>query len=131
MYVLGSLVREYRYGRQAARWAVFIAAAIFFLSLSSVAHALTVSPARLEVTGDPGRTISGDFLLMNEQKEQKTFYSSFENFEAQGESGSPNFIPGQDGLATWIDAPAQVILGPGEQRVIPFSVSIPTGAEPG
>jgi hypothetical protein len=95
------------------------------------AEALTLSPVREEVSGDPGQTISGEVTLFNEQKEKKTFYSSFENFEAQGENGSPNFIPGKVGLATWIKTQEKIELGPEERKSIPFTINIPSSAESG
>lgn len=95
------------------------------------ALALTVSPIKLELQGDPGKTVNSEFLLLNEQKEEKTLYASFENFEAQGETGAPNFIPGKEGLAVWITAPAQITLKPAEQKTVSFSIQIPEDAEPG
>ncbi len=98
---------------------------------ATTALALTVSPVRVELTGDPGQTVKGEIILLNEQKEAKTFYSSFENFEAKGETGTPNFVPGKDGLATWIQALNQVTLAAQEKKTIPFTVQIPKNADPG
>ncbi len=95
------------------------------------ARALTVSPPKIEITGDPGKTISGSFLLINEQDSTKKFYTTFENFEAQGESGTPKFTPGTTGLGSWMHAVATVVIAPGEQKDIPFTISIPKNAEPG
>ncbi len=95
------------------------------------AFALTVSPIKLELSGDPGKVVSGEFYLLNEQNEEKTFYASFENFEAQGETGTPNFTPGTEGLATWITAPTQITLKPAEQKTVALSIQVPAGAEPG
>lgn len=97
----------------------------------SPAFALTVSPARIELTGEPGTTIGGEINLFNEQDEQKTFYVSSENFEAQGESGAPNFVPGTEGLATWIDATQNITLPAGATETVPFSITIPSDARPG
>ena len=113
----------------------FIFAIILFLIAGVVftnqALALTVSPIKLELSGDPGKAVNGEFLLLNEQKEEKTFYASFENFEAQGETGAPNFVPGKEGLATWITAPARITLKPAEQKTVSFSIQIPKDADPG
>lgn len=98
------------------------------------ALALTVSPVRAEFAGDPGQTLAGEIILFNEQreiKESKTFYSSFVNFEAQGESGTPFFTTSAADLATWIKAPRQAILKPGETKTIPYTIEIPKNAEPG
>lgn len=104
---------------------------VFGLAIPGRADALTVSPARLELAGDPGTTISGEFLLINEQEETKTFYSSAENFEAQGETGTPNFTSGNTGLASWIQVMPEVTLTKGEQKKIPFTVTIPKDADAG
>lgn len=68
---------------------------------------------------------------MNEQAEAKTFYSSFENFEANGDTGTPNFVPGKEGLAGWMATDASVILNPGEEKTIPFTIRVPSNARPG
>ncbi len=101
------------------------------LSSIPVVFALTVSPAKLEISGDPGQTVSGEFKITNEQQETKTFYASFENFESSGETGVPSFIGANGGLATWIRTESKVTLNPGESKAIPFSVVIPKNTEPG
>ena len=93
--------------------------------------ALTVSPPKMELTGDPGQIIAGWFDLFNEQDTVKIFYSSFENFEARGETGNPYFLPSTTGLATWITTSESITLEPGEREKIPFSISIPENVEPG
>jgi len=92
---------------------------------------MTVSPSRLEISGEPGQTLEGEILLLNEQLETKTFYTTFENFEAQGESGTPNFLPGSEGLASWLSGEEQVILNTNEQKKYFFKIKIPANAEPG
>lgn len=98
---------------------------VFFVS------ALTISPARIEIAGDPGETIEGEYLLQNEQKETKTFYWTAENFESQGDTGAPKFIGAQEGLATWIDSSKQVTLQPGQEVKLKYKITIPADAEPG
>jgi len=93
--------------------------------------AMTVSPVRLELSGDPGTTVGGFFKVINEENETKTLYTSFENFEAMGETGSPNFVKANEGLATWLNAPKEITVGPGESKVVDFAVTIPATAEPG
>ena len=127
---------------QANSWRKFILnkplltgfATIFVLGgllLSSTASALTVSPVKLEISGDPGEIVKGEILLKNEKEGTKTFYSSFENFEATGETGTPTFIPAKEGLGTWIEAAPQITLEPGEQKKVPYTISIPEDADPG
>lgn len=130
---------------------MFIKRSLNFLFALSVAlgmvgsvpsvEALTVSPVKLELRGDPGTTIGSDFMLINEQDEIQTFYVSFANFEAQGESGTPQFVESGKDLATWINlVPSgenteevlnMVSLAPGASQKIYFEVNIPADASPG
>ncbi len=111
-------------------WGVIIGGLILAIPLFQ-AKAMTVSPVRVELSGDPGQTVGGFFKIINEEQEAKTLYTLFENFEAMGETGSPSFKPGKDGLASWLSAPQEVVVGPGETKTIDFSVNIPASAEPG
>ncbi|MCK4454216.1 hypothetical protein KAU51_02620 [Candidatus Parcubacteria bacterium] len=112
----------------------FIFATIFILVglfLSSTVFALTVSPVRIEITSDPGEIVKGEILLINEHKGTKTFYSSFENFEATGETGAPTFVPTEEGLATWIEIAPQVTLDTEEKKEVSFTIKIPQNADSG
>lgn len=97
--------------------------------------ALTVSPVKLELRGDPGVTVGGTFQLMNEQDSTLTFYVSYANFEAEGETGVPHFTEGSEDLATWIrlvpNEMNSVTLEPGQTMDIPYEVLIPEDAAPG
>ncbi len=104
---------------------------IIGVGIATPAFALTVSPARVEITGDPGATLQGEIELFNEQEGTRTFFTSFENFEPSGDSGAPHFIGAKDGLATWIQSDSKVILESGKRSVVPFSITIPQNAEPG
>jgi len=109
-----------------------ILGSIFFMGYPlSRASAITVSPVRLEVSGDPGQTLKGDLILINEQSMPQKFYSSYANFESRGSSGTPYFVPATQGLGTWITVPAEVDLQPGQQENVPFAITIPSGASPG
>lgn len=104
------------------------------LSISGIplsVSALTVSPARVEITGDPGTTIYGEIEVFNEQEGTKTFFTSFENFEPSGDSGAPRFVGAKDGLATWLKAEDTLVLDSAKSKIVPFSITIPQNAEPG
>jgi hypothetical protein len=104
----------------------------FLVVFPYTTHALTISPARVELESDPGTTIGGDFILINEQKETKTFYASYENFSAQGETGVPSFSNENVGLAAWLSVPQETItLAPGEAKKVSFTIDIPNEAKPG
>lgn len=99
--------------------------------IASPAFALTVSPARVEITGDPGTTLQGEIELFNEQDGTRTFFTTFENFEPSGDSGAPRFIGAKEGLATWIQSENKVFLESGVRVKVPYSIAIPANAEPG
>lgn len=103
--------------------------------LQTATEALTVSPVKLELRGDPGATVGGTFQLINEQSETLTFYVSFANFEAEGEDGVPHFVDSSTGLATWMrlvpNELSSVTLEPGKSVDVPYEVLIPADAQPG
>lgn len=101
------------------------------LGLASPVFALTISPAKFEIIGDPGQTLAGEIDLYNEQEGSKTFFSSFENFEPKGDTGSPYFVGAKSGLATWLRADEKITVRSQERVKVPFSITIPKDAEPG
>lgn len=104
---------------------------LFFWSVAFPVFGLTVSPAKIEITGDPGQTITGEIELFNEESTEKTFFISFENFEPRGDSGAPYFIGAKDGLATWISVQDKITVSPGERIPVSYSVDIPKDTKPG
>lgn len=103
-----------------------------FLQVLPQAQALTLSPPRLEVTGEPGQLLEGTLEIYNEELEERTFYISSQNFEARGETGSPFFLPNDGtGLASWISSGETVTLGARERAKFPYSIQVPQTAEPG
>lgn len=104
--------------------------ACFFIA-TPAASALTISPVKIEVAGDPGQTLRGELELLNEQAQVKTFFSSFENFEPSGDTGSPKFIGSEGGLATWLGTQSDVTVATGETVKVPYTITIPTDAEAG
>ena len=94
-------------------------------------NAMTITPVRYEIQGDPGQNLSKDIIIINEESVPVTYYSSFANFEAQGETGSASFVDPIDDIGTWIQTENSVALLPGEQKTVSFTISIPDNAEPG
>jgi hypothetical protein len=95
------------------------------------ALALTISPVRVEITGNPGQTLRGEMEILNEQTELKTFFSSYENFEPSGDTGSPRFVGNTGNLSTWMQTTERIDIAPNETQIIPFTITIPADAEPG
>lgn len=116
---------------------ISLAAGIFFVSLSFLsifafqAQAITVSPPRLELSGDPGSSISGEIKVTNDSNSAVTYYTQVENFEASDESGNPNFVTTREGLATWVNVADSISVKAGDQVSLPFSIQIPRGTDPG
>lgn len=112
-----------------------VSLAVLFFAMALImpyrAMALTISPVKIEVTGDPGQTLTGDLELYNEQADQETLYSSTDNFEARGETGVPFFLSEKTGLASWIKTDDKVILKSKETKKIAYTITIPKNAEPG
>lgn len=111
----------------------FLIITSFFLLFifSHKAQALTITPIRIEVNGDPGKTLSAKITLINEKDTPETLYSSYANFEAQGETGEPSFVNPKEGLGTWITAEPSIVIAPKEQKEVTFKITIPANAEPG
>lgn len=110
----------------------FIPALILVMSgFATSVSAMTITPVRYEVQGDPGSTVTEDMTIINEDNYSVTYYSSFANFEAQGETGSATFVKPTDGIGTWMTTESSVTLLPGEQKTVSFNVKIPQNAEPG
>ncbi len=93
--------------------------------------AMTITPVRYEIQGDPGQTLVKEMTVINEDNANVTYYSSFANFEAQGETGNATFIEPKDDIGTWMTTEKSITLIPGEQRNVSFSVTIPKDAVPG
>jgi hypothetical protein len=107
-----------------------LAVAIFVLGAPAT-FALTISPVRIEVSGDPGQSLRGELEIFNEQTDTKRFFSSFENFEPSGDTGSPHFIGRDGGLATWFSTENSFDIAPQQKKVIPYFINIPKDVEPG
>ena len=103
---------------------------VFFTFLPVFVSAITVGPAKIEYRVDPGTIINDTLTIINESNEKQTFYSAFEKFtEINGEK---KFLPGEPTeLTNWFKLPTKIVLKPGEQQRMPFTVEVPKNAPPG
>jgi hypothetical protein len=108
-----------------------VVAIVTLFSLANTSYALSISPVRIEVSGNPGETITKEITLINESEGNVTYYSSYANFEASGDTGNPSFVEPKDDIGTWMDAPGAIILKPQESKKVEVSIKIPNNAEPG
>ncbi len=105
----------------------------FGVLLAQGSLALTVSPPRFELEGDPGSIINQTLKLFNETEESRIYYPSLQDFTARGEEGEPGFVESSEyGLSKWIKITKDPIsLGPKERKEVQFTVEVPNNAEPG
>ncbi len=102
----------------------------FFVSAKQTI-ALTISPIRIELAADPGGEVKGTFKLFNEQSTDQTLYIKFVKFETKDETGEPAFVPGSDGLPSWVDAPSSIKARAKEYTSVDFTIRVPRDADPG
>jgi hypothetical protein len=126
-----TLFSSVRLQRLVLVFGVSVVTAGLFSYLANDAVALTISPIRLELSADPGQTVNSSFKLFNEQTTKQTYYITFARFETKDETGEPQFVPGKEGLPTWVDAPSSVVAPPQEYYEVPFSITVPRDIDPG
>ena len=102
-----------------------------FLLLPSKTFALTLTPLRFEISGDPGTVVEEKMTVINESPVAATFYSSYANFESKGDTGIPNFVQATDDLGTWMQVPDSIEVSAGGSVDVPIKISIPKDATPG
>lgn len=104
---------------------------ICLFSVSNDASALSLSPVRIEISGNPGETVTKEMVVTNESEGNSVYYSSYSNFEASGDTGSPSFVEPKNDIGTWMSTTASIDLKAKEAKTISFSIEIPKDAEPG
>ncbi len=104
---------------------------IFVFSFSHEVHALTFSPVRFELQANPGQALEKEITLTNETDAPITLFSSYSNFEASGEGGTPSFVESKEGLAGWMNVQTSITIEPKESVTVPYQIIVPQGAEPG
>lgn len=120
----------YTFQKNRGRFALLILI-IGLFSVSNTASALSLSPVRIEVSGNPGETVTKEMVITNESEGNAIYYSSYANFEASGDTGSPSFVEPKNDIGTWISTTASIDLKAKESKTINFSIQIPKDAEPG
>lgn len=104
------------------------------IALAQPSWALTVSPTVFDQTSDPGKSLKGSVTLTNETDAAQTYYTSVQNFVAEGEDGRQSFLPETDlsGLASWLKPGMKMVtLKAGESKNIDWTMELPAQAEPG
>ena len=92
-------------------------------------NAVTVGPAKLELSVDPGEVVKGEFFLQNDEKVARKFVAVFEGFTEEGVEKV--FFSDTSDLASWFKTRDDIVLGPGEFQNVPFTLTVPKDAAPG
>jgi len=92
--------------------------------------ALTISPAKIIISADPGEKVETTMRVRNDLERTVTHISSVERYTVRG-GEEPIFYPEAFGLPTWIEVPSELTLGPGESVDVPVKIRIPEDAPPG
>ena len=109
-------------------FSILLIAGFWFIPLASLA--LTISPAKIMLDGNPGDVLETKMTIRNDLDRILIFYPSFQRFTTRGEE--PIFLADQTDLASWITTdPVQVTLNYNQQANIKITVRIPQDAEPG
>jgi len=116
---------------------------VFFLTPVSVllaqsAVSLSVSPTLFEMTANPGQEWKSNVRVINSNEFDITIYANVVNFAPKGEGGNGLFLPVFERetqgmtLAEWVDISNEpVVISSQQTAEIPFTVSVPMGANPG
>ncbi len=114
---------------------VFIATLVLGILINLLpaeVKATTMSPTRLELDADPGKSTTLNIKIYNDEKVKRTYYLSAAKFETQGETGDPVFVPSErDGLVSWFSFPDSVEVGGQQYKEVAVSVNVPENAAPG
>jgi len=107
---------------------------LFVLGLALVprqSEALTVSPAKILLSADPGERIETKMRVRNDSERILTFYPVFERYSTRG-GEEPIFTPEKFGLVTWMRTePSELTLGFKETGEVAVIIDLPEDAEPG
>lgn len=104
---------------------LIIILSVFFANLS---YALTVGPAKIEFTANPGEILSFNLFIRNDNDWDSDYYLSVEGFtDINGERKFFENPPEKN----WVELQEKVFLKAKEDIQIPVKINIPKNAAPG
>lgn len=120
---------------------VLLTSFLALLSFTELAHAqsagISISPALIEETLDPGFTKEYTVKVKNLEESEQTYYLLTRNIIDVRPGGVPVFARGEEQetgmeLADWISLhTTEIVLGPNESAAVPFTMVVPEDASPG
>jgi hypothetical protein len=99
-----------------------------------VSQGITVSPPTYELSANPGDVLSNSIRVTNDSTTPVTLSVSAQDFKVDGTEGSVKVDdePAPAGFAKWFSfGTPQIQLAPKASALVPFSINVPKGAEPG
>lgn len=122
-----------------------LAFGVAYLSVGTVAQAqqaeqtgqaFTISPPLLELSADPGDTVSATLKFTNVSQGNLSVTTEYNDFGAKNETGEPNIIfdteeGSPESLRNWIAAQGDFNVAAGETIEVTFPIRVPADAEPG
>jgi hypothetical protein len=136
------------YRSHATRFAIgFLLLCALFVA-APVAHAdsglsITITPPLIQLSIGPGESWTSALKVVNNNDFDMTYYAQVVDMQANGENGQSKFIPLVDedqsdptyqsfALARWVTlSTAPIFIKAGQTGSVPFTVNIPSNAEPG
>lgn len=120
------------------RFGVLAALAVFLApTVSFAATGLSIQPVKVSQTLSPGDSTSGTILLTNASEEDINVDIKIEDFVPVAGAESIQFVGRAQGVTTvrdWLtvnNGSKSFVFKKGQQRVIPYTITAPAGAEPG
>ena len=115
--------------------ALFLGGMSLFFGGQILAAGISISPVTFELTANPGDVLVNKIKIYNSGASTIAVKMEAEDFKAVGEVGEVVVAPEEEmtySLKRWVQTdPTEFILGPGEQKFVTFTISVPENAEPG
>lgn len=101
-----------------------------------VGQALEIAPPVINLTADPGQTITTQISLRDISSSKLIVQGQVNDFVASGEDGAPKILLEDDptnpySLKSWIGALPQLTLNPRQIKNLPVTIKVPANAAPG
>jgi hypothetical protein len=101
---------------------------------TQAAQAITVTPTAIDVTVNPGQTVTGQTQVLNQADSPFDFKVYAAPYSVNGEEYDPSFtpIPGATNVSSWISLrAAKKRLEPFSLSTVDYRIAVPTDAKPG
>ncbi len=121
---------------------IAVVSTLLFFALTTFSFAqgetgISIKPALVEETADPGEQLIFDISVTNLSEFEQTYYLSVRDIVGAGDNGAPIFadesleLTGFE-ISQWVTLGAEEILvAPGADKIVTVTINVPTDATPG